>query len=35
MKFGQLRGYNIKNVFLEKLFIKCDEKASPRLFYEN
>ena len=31
MKFGELTEYNIKNIFLEKSYVKCSE-ASPRLF---
>ena len=32
MKFGQLIEYNMKNIFLEKSYIKYDEKTSPRPF---
>ena len=34
MNFGQLIEYNMKNIFLEKSCIKCDEEASPRPFYK-
>ena len=32
MKFGQLRKYNMKNIFLEKPYTKCGGETSPRLF---
>ena len=32
MKFGQLIEYNMKNIFLEKLYKKCGEEISPRPF---
>ena len=32
MKFGQSIGCNIKNIFLEKLFTKCDGETIPKLF---
>ena len=32
MKFGQLIGGNIKNVFLEKSYAKCGGETSPRPF---
>ena len=32
MKFGQLIEYNMRNIFLEKLYTKCRGEASPRLF---
>ena len=35
MKFGQLIEYNMRNIFLEKLYKKCCGEASPRLFYKN
>ena len=35
MKLGQLIEYNIRNIFLEKSYIKCDGETSPRLFSEN
>ena len=31
MKFGQLIGYNIKNIFVEKSCTKCAGEANPRL----
>ena len=34
MTFGQLIECNMKNVFLEKLQIKCGGEASPRPFSE-
>ena len=34
MKFGQLIGGNIKNVFLEKSYAKCGGETSPRPFSE-
>ena len=30
MKFGQLTGYNMTNVFLEKSYIKFDGESSSR-----
>ena len=33
MKFCQLREYNMKNIFLEKLLTKYDGETSPRPFY--
>ena len=30
MKFGQLKEYNMKNIFLQKSYSKCWEEASPR-----
>ena len=32
IKFGQLRGYNMKNIILEKSFTKCGGETSPRSF---
>ena len=32
MKFGQLIEYNMRNICLEKLFTKYDEKIIPRPF---
>ena len=32
MEFGQLIEYNIKNIFLEKLYAKCGGETSPRPF---
>ena len=34
MKLGQLREYNMKNIFLEKPYIKCGGETSPRPFSE-
>ena len=34
MKFGQLIGCNIKNIFLEKSFTKSGAEPSPRVFPE-
>ena len=34
MKSGQLIDYDIKNIFLEKLYIKCGGETSPRSFSE-
>ena len=30
MKFGQLIEYNMRNIFLEKIYTKCDEEIIPR-----
>ena len=35
MTFGQLMEYNMKNIFLEKLYTKCGREASRRSFYKN
>ena len=32
IKFGQLIGYNVRNIFLEKSYTKCDGEASLRPF---
>ena len=32
MKFGQLIEYNMKSIFLEKSYTKCDGETSPRPF---
>ena len=32
MKFGQLREYNIRNIFVEKSYTKCGEGTIPRPF---
>ena len=32
MKFGQLIEYNMRNVFLEKSYTKCDGETSPKPF---
>ena len=34
MKVGQLIEYNLRNIFLEKLYTKCGGGTSPRLFSE-
>ena len=34
MKFGQLIECNMKIIFLEKSFEKCDAETSPRPFSE-
>ena len=34
MEFAQLMECNIKNIFLEKSFTKCDGETSPRPFSE-
>ena len=34
MKFGQLREYNMKSIFLEKPYTKCSGETSPRSFSE-
>ena len=34
MKFGQLREYRMKYIFLEKSYIKCGGEASTRSFSE-
>ena len=33
-KFGQLIGGNIRNIFLENSYTKCDGETSPRPFSE-
>ena len=30
IKFGQLIEYNMRNIFSEKSYSKCDEETSPR-----
>ena len=32
IKFGQLIGYNVRNIFLKKSYTKCDGEASLRPF---
>ena len=32
MKFGQLREYNMENIFLEKPYTNCGGETSPRPF---
>ena len=34
MKFGQLIGYNLRNIFLERSYTKCGGETSPRPFSE-
>ena len=34
MKFGQLIECNMRNIFLEKSYIKCGAETSPRPFSE-
>ena len=34
MKIGQLIECNMKNIFLEKSFLKCDGETSPKHFSE-
>ena len=34
MKFSQLIEYNMRNIFLEKSYTKCDGETSPRPFSE-
>ena len=34
MTFGQLIEHNMKNIFLEKPYIKCGGENSPRTFSE-
>ena len=34
MKFGQLIECNMRNIFLEKSYIKCDGETSTRPFSE-
>ena len=35
MKFGQLIEYNMRNIFLEKSFTKCDRETIPRHYPKN
>ena len=35
VKLGQLIEYNLKNIFLEKSYTKCDGEIVPRLFSKN
>ena len=32
MKFGQLRQYYMRNIFLERSYTNCDRETIPRLF---
>ena len=34
MKFGQLKEYNLKNIFLEKTYTNCGGETSSRPFSE-
>ena len=34
MKFGQSIEYNMRNIFIEKSYTKCDGESSPRPFSE-
>ena len=34
-KFGQLIEYNMRNIFLDKLYTSFGGEASPRPFYQN
>ena len=34
MKFGQLIECNMRNIFLEKSYAKCDGETGPRPFSE-
>ena len=34
MEFGQLIEYNMRNIFLEKLYTKCGGETIPRNFSE-
>ena len=34
MKFGQLKEYNMRNIFLEKPYTKCGQETSSRPFSE-
>ena len=34
MKLGQLIDYNMRNIFLKKLYTKCDGETSLRYFSE-
>ena len=35
MKFGQVKEYIMKNIFLEKSCTKCGEETIPRKFSKN
>ena len=35
MKFGQLMECNMRNIFLQKSYAKCDRETSTRPFSEN
>ena len=34
MKFGQLKEYKMRNIFLEKTYTKCGGETSPKRFPE-
>ena len=34
MKFGQSIEFNMRNIFIEKSYTKCDGETSPRPFSE-
>ena len=34
MKFGQLREYNMRNIFFEKPYTKCAGKTIPRALFK-
>ena len=34
MKFGQLIEQDMRNIFLEKSYAKCDGEVNPRPFYK-
>ena len=34
MKFGQLREYNMRNIFVEKPYTKCAGKTIPRPLFK-
>ena len=34
MKFGHLIKYNLRNIFLEKLYTKCGGETIPRPFFK-
>ena len=35
MKFGQLIEYNMRDIFLEESYTKCDGETIPRSFSKN
>ena len=35
MKFGELIGYNMRNIFPEQLNTKCGGETNPRPFLKN
>ena len=34
MKLGQLIGYDMRNIFLEKSYTKCDGETIPRPYHK-